>query len=147
MTKNKDSQDKKPGQPIQSRPTDPALEKWHEHLQQQQKETPARLEDAAKALTGIISITLAIFLSVGKDSFANSPGLAVQAALVLWLVSLLAAFAVVFPLPYKIKSGNTADFIKKHKSIVNTKYTLLVISVVFFLVALGLLVAKFFFCG
>jgi cation transport ATPase len=147
MTTIKDPQHNRPTEAIPSTLTNPALEKWNEHMQQEQKETPKRLEEAAKTLTGIISIALAIFLSVGNNSFENGPGPAVQAALVLWLVSLLAAFAVVFPFPYKYKGGNTQSFKDKHKTIVNIKYTLLVVSSLFFVSALALLTVEFFFCG
>ena len=51
-------------QTLQSQPTGPDTEKWHEFLIKEQQETPKRLEEAAKTLTGIISITLALFLSI-----------------------------------------------------------------------------------
>ena len=129
---------------IESIPTDPVIEKWYEHKLKEEQETTKRLEDAAKALTGIISITLAIFLSVAKSSFENSPGRCVIVALTLWLLSLVAAFMVVFPFRYSFSKGSTEEYIKTHRKAVCRKYVLLVVSAVLFIAALGLLVWEFF---
>jgi hypothetical protein len=131
---------------IQSKPTDPDTEKWHDFLVKEQQETPKRLEDAAKALTGIISITLALFLSVGKSSFENSPGCIIKSALVAWLVSLVVAFVVTFPFAYRFPSGSTGKFREKHKVIVRNKYVLLILSTVLYVAALVLLAWRFFAC-
>jgi hypothetical protein len=131
------------GEVIQSTPTDPVIEKWYEHKLKEEQETPKRLEDASKALTGIISITLAIFLSVAKSSFENSPGRVVIVALTLWLLSLVAAFLVVFPFRYSFSKGSTEKYIETHQKAVCRKYSLLVVAVALYVVALGLLVAEF----
>ena len=131
---------------IQSKPTDPDTEKWHEFLVKEQQETPKRLEDTAKTLTGIISITLALFLSVGKSSFENSPRCIIKSALVLWLISLIVAVIVTFPFVYHFPSGSTGKFQEKHTIIVRNKFILLIISVILYLAALIMLAWYFFIC-
>jgi hypothetical protein len=129
---------------IQSQPVGPEKEEWYKHMQTTIKETPKRLEEAAKALTGVISITLALFLAIAKDSFEKNPETLVQVAVVLWLVSLLAAFVVIFPKPYGVRKGSTEDYVKAHKRIIRFKYGFLVAAVILFLAALGMLCFRFF---
>lgn len=130
--------------PISSTPTDPELQKWYEHQQQEQKETPKRLEEAAKVLVGIISITLAIFLSDAKNIYGATVSCTVQTALALWLLSLIAAFIVVFPLPYRYTRGSIAAFQKSHQRAINLKYTLLITSALLFISTMSLLVWEVF---
>jgi hypothetical protein len=125
--------------PIQSQPADPELKKWHEFLQQEQKDTPKRLEEAAKTLTGIISLTLTLFLVVGSIKIEEGAGGIVFAAIILWLVSALASFLAIFPFPYLYKQGQPASFIHVHKKIVRRKYALLIISSALYLAALAML--------
>ncbi len=130
--------------PIQSQPADPELKKWHEFLQQEQKDTPKRLEEAAKVLVGIISITLAIFLSDSKNIYGQAVSYNLQIALALWLLSLIAAFVVVFPLPHRYTRGNIASFQKSHQRAITLKYTLLIISSLLFIITMALLVWEVF---
>lgn len=131
---------------IQSQPAGPEKEAWHRHMQTVYKETPKRIEEAAKALTGIISITLALFLAIAKDSFEKNPETLVQLAVVLWLLSLVAAFVVVFPKPYGVNLHSAAAYAKAHKRMIFFKYGFLLAAVVLFLIALSLLCYRFFIC-
>ena len=76
----------------------PETKAWRAFMLEQEQKTPERLEDVAKALSGMISVTLAIFLTIGKKEFENNPDNTIAIALIIWLVSLVLSFLVVFPL-------------------------------------------------
>ena len=54
---------------IKSSTSSPDTKSWFEYTWKEQQETPNRLEDAAKFMASIISISLTIFLAIGKSSF------------------------------------------------------------------------------
>ena len=122
----------------------PETKAWRTFILEQEQKTPERLEDVAKALSGMVSVTLAIFLSIGKQEFANSTDNIIATALIIWLVSLLLSFLVVFPFPYRYSKQSAKTFIAAHKKTKRTKCILLVISTLFYLTALGILSVKFF---
>jgi cation transport ATPase len=148
-TKNKNTKAKEimsNSKPIPSTPAGPDTEKWYEHQQQEQKDTPKRLEEAAKVLVGIISITLAIFLSDTKNIYGANVSCTVQTALALWLLSLIAAFIVVFPLPYRYTRGSIPAYQKSHQRAITLKYTLLILAALLFIATMALLVWEVFIC-
>jgi len=118
---------------------------WYEHIWKTQQETPARLEEAAKFLSGVISITLTLFLTVGKDSFENVrlKGWA-GAAAGMWLLSLVACLFVIFPRRYGYCDISVDDIKRMHRKIIKRKYAILVIGVLLFLIALAILTWLFF---
>lgn len=121
----------------------PETKAWRIFMLEQEQKTPERLEDVAKALSGMVSVTLAIFLSIGKIEFA-SPNATIAIALIIWLISLVLSFLVVFPFPYSYSKQSAKTFINAHKKIVRVKYVLLITSTLFYLMALGILSVKFF---
>ncbi len=130
---------------LQTKPADPDTEKWHDFQLKEQQETPKRLEDTAKTLTGIISITLTLFLSVLKSDFYHSSGGITNWAIILWLIALLISFIACFPFRYRYAKDSTFGFRKAHKKVIQIKYLLLIISTVCYLVALIFLTVQFFF--
>ncbi len=115
-------------------------EKWRTYQLESQQKTPERLEDAAKFLAGMISISLTIFLKLNPEGFKGleQHPLTITAA-VLWLLSLLAAFLVLFPVPYRYASTSSEDIKRMHRKVVRYKYACLMISALLFLIALGML--------
>lgn len=126
----------------------PDTRSCYEHIWKTQQETAARLEEAAKFLSGVISLTLTLFLTVGKDSFENVrlKGWA-GIALGMWLVSLVACLCVIFPRRYRYCGISVDSFKQAHAKIVKVKYTILVIGVLLFLFALAILAWIFFDAG
>ncbi len=123
----------------------PDTDSWYEYIRKEQQETPNRLEDAAKFLAGMISISLSIFLAVGKAAFekcADSAG--IKAAVVLWILSLVFSFLVLFPWRYKYVSVDVKNIKAVHRRIVYNKYVLLIMSSTFFLASLVILGWLFF---
>ena len=122
----------------------PETKAWREFMLEQEQKTPERLEDVAKALSGMVSVTLAIFLTIGRQEFENSPSVTIAIALIIWLVSLVLSFLVVFPFPYRYNKQSAKTFISAHEKIKRTKYFLLITSTVLYLTALSILSVKFF---
>jgi len=129
---------------VQGEPAPPDTKSWYEHLWKSRQETPARLEEAAKFLSGVISITLTLFLTVGKSSFEDV-GLRgpAGAAAILWLLSLVLCLFVIFPFRYRYCGQSVQSIKDMHAKIVRTKYRLLRASVFQFLLALAILVYVF----
>ena len=138
--------------PSQDRPerlhggaTSPDTKSWYEHVWKTQQETPARLEEAAKFLSGVISITLTLFLTVGKSAFENvRPTGYARTAVALWLLSLVLCILVIFPRKYRYCDTSVESIKEAHRKIVRTKSLLLLGSLLLFLAALTILVWQFF---
>lgn len=126
---------------VKSKAASPDKESWYRFSLQEQQETPKRLEDAAKFLASMISVSLSIFLSVsGKDGLSNSgSSFGVILSLIFWIVSLLMSFFVLFPFRYKFSSDSVKSFQKTHQRIVKVKRILLIVSLIFFALALIIL--------
>ena len=54
---------------IKSRKSIPDTRSWYEFFWREKQETPNRIEDAAKFVATMISISLTIFLAIGKTAF------------------------------------------------------------------------------
>ena len=142
--------------PAQENPTPPRIipgkrpapdtQSWREHMWKETQQTPNRLEDVAKFLAAMISISLSLFLAVDKTALADSGGPA-KLSIALWLLSLIAAFLVLFPWRYKYSSVSVASMKEAHARIVRHKYGLLALSSILFLAALSILAGLYFFGG
>ncbi len=114
-------------------------ELWYDFIIREKQATPQRIENAAKAVGGIISITLTLLLAL----FDNKQDLmsidSYETVIVLWLIAAIVAFLVIFPFPYRYSSLSINSFIKSHRRTVIVKYVLLVVSVIAYLVGLVLL--------
>ncbi len=122
-----------------SRPAGKDKEKWADFIVEEKQKTPARIENAAKAIGGIISITLTLLISLlqNRSEAVKLPNY--KTVILLWLVSAILAFFVIFPFPYRYNSLSINSFIKSHNRTVIVKYSLLVISVLLYLAGMILL--------
>lgn len=116
---------------------------WLEHYRQEQRNTPVRLEETAKYLAGIISISLTIFIDKRPANLESWTQGTLTVAAVLWMLSALLSFAVLFPWRYRYREDSPADVRRAHRHVVRVKMVLLVFSVLLFLVALGIGVFAF----
>lgn len=116
---------------------------WLAHYQEEQRKTPARLEETAKYLAGIISISLTIFIDKRPASLESWTQGTLTFAAVLWMLSALLSFTVLFPWRYRYRADSPADVRRAHRRVVRVKMALLVCSVVLFLAALGIGVFAF----
>ena len=131
---------------LKSKKTAPDTKSWYEYTWREKQETPNRLEDAAKFLSTMISISLSIFLAIGKKSFENSGNnFLIKLSVLLWILSLLVSFLVLFPWRYRYSSILVNSIKEMHQKVVRDKYGLLIISTVLFVAALSILVFLFLF--
>ncbi len=113
---------------------------WHEYVRKSRQEEPKRLEDAAKFLAGMISISLTIFLDLNEKAFEGMESSTVTSVIVIaWLLSLLSAFLVLFPTPYRFAKNSAEDIEKMQRKVVKNKQRLLYVSAALFMFALGML--------
>lgn len=125
--------------PIPSTPASPDTQAWHDYRRSSEQQEPQRLEEAAKFLAGMASITFTLLLSTDGDLLkGKAPG--VQALVsVAWMISLLLAFIVLFPRPYRYAKDSAASIERMHRRVVRWKAWTLIWAVVFFLLGFLLL--------
>jgi Serpentine type 7TM GPCR chemoreceptor Srv len=130
---------------IKSEPPSPDTKSWYDYIYKAEQETPNRIEDAAKFLATMISVSLSIFLAIGKSTFENYTGsFPIRLSVVVWIASLLLSFVVLFPQKYRY-SGESVESIKEmHRKIIRRKRFLLTASFLLFLTALCTLAYQFF---
>lgn len=111
---------------------------WLAHAQKEKQEAPKRLEETAKFLVAIISISLTVFISNRPEGLAAWTDEAVIWAAVIWMISVLLSFFVLFPWRYQFNPESAEDIERAYRKISNAKWLLLVLSVAFYLLALGI---------
>lgn len=115
-------------------------EAWHTFRRQSEQETPRRLEEAAKYLSGIISIVFTILSTRDPEVFQRqSDSAAVTAAGIFLLLALVSTLFVIFPLRWSQVSQSAGDIERAHRASVQYKYRLLLAGAALFFVALGVL--------
>ncbi len=119
-------------------PPSEAEESWIKHAQTEIQKEPARLEEVAKFLVGVVSISLTIFISKRPEGLADWTGAWFVTATVLWMLSVLLSFFVLYPLRYRFNEDSPDSIRKAYQKITNHKRMVLVLSLLSFFVALGL---------
>ncbi len=74
---------------------------WLAHAQKEKQEAPKRLEETAKFLVAIVSISLTVFISKRPEGLAAWTDKAFIGVAVIWMISVLLSFFVLFPWRYK----------------------------------------------
>ncbi len=130
---------------LKSKKPAPDTQSWYEYIRKAEQETANRLEDAAKFLATMISVSLTLFLAVGKTGFEKYQDCpSIKVSVILWIGSLLFSFFVLFPCRYKYVSQSVQSIKDMSRRIVRVKYWLLLASLVLYSGALGILVGVFF---
>jgi hypothetical protein len=113
---------------------------WIDFQLKERQSSLQRLEDAAKFLSGLASVSLTIMLSVNKSAFDQfSQSLTLKIGVLSWLISIVLTLGVVLPFRYNYIE-NSADSIKKMNQIVRrTKYALLTLGALFYLAGICIL--------
>lgn len=117
---------------------------WLAYQQKVEEETPQRLEEVAKFLSGIFSIVLAIFLIGDSQLLENLPTSATRYVSIAWLLSLLMVLLVLFPRNYALIDTSAESIEKSHKKVVTWKYILLLIATAMFFSGFVVLVVSLF---
>jgi|GEM_PF-2078709 len=129
---------------IQGTPAPPETKSWFEYSWKLQQDVPNRLEDAAKFLATIISLTITIIITALDKLFiwVASP-IWLFVALTAWLVALLFAFLVLFPRKFVFHSKSVDSIKQAQSKIVRTKQIRFIISTVLYFLPLLLLSVLF----
>jgi hypothetical protein len=119
--------------------TQPDSESWITHALKISQEQPNRIEEAAKFLSGTISISFAIFLQLNSDAFKSSVSPKIIAwSILFWLLSLVCTLFVIIPRKYTYRQMMVTSIKQAHIKLVNWKNTLLTLGIFCFLIALFL---------
>lgn len=114
---------------------------WIEHQRKEKQEAPRRLEDIAKFLSGLFSVSLIIILSPYSEVLkANRTSGCLQLGVLCWLVSLLFTLAVIFPFRYRYISNSEISIREMHNKIVKVKFFCLLSGTLLYLAGISLIV-------
>lgn len=125
-----------------SAPTNSDLD-WIEHVRKEQQQSPQRMEDTAKYLAAIISISLTIFLNQSTTEFSSLAKQVLNLAVLLWGGAAVISFFVIFPWAYRYNPESPESIRNTYKRITRIKRWLLITSVLCYLIALGLGILAF----
>jgi len=131
---------------IQATPARPADSSWIDYQQKEKQESIKRLEETAKYLSGLSSLSLSIIVAVNgealKQMIRSTPGSyevegSLKSSVVCWLLSILLTLAVVFPFRYKYVE-NSADSIRvMNNRISQVKFWLLVLGALLYIIGIS----------
>lgn len=135
---------------MSSRPTTPEEDKWREHRWSEAQKLPERIEDAAKFLATMVSLSLTLALTLGKPAIEAGdygPHHRVLWALGCWFVALIPAFLTLMPRPYARVPDSTTEYRRMHARVVRYKYGMLVVGAFLFLLGFLILFLHLFAAG
>jgi hypothetical protein len=113
---------------------------WIDYQRTESQGTLKRLEETAKYLSGLSSISLTIILGPNHEIFKslhNSGWLKV--GIFSWLVSILLTLAVVFPFRYRYIGNSFSSIRNMHRKIARLKFVFLILGALLYLVGISVL--------
>jgi len=120
---------------VTSTPATKEAEEWHAFGLKIKQESPNRLEDAAKFLSGLIAVCFTIFLN-GSPSFIKDLHIVLQAITAfLWFITLFGVVMVLYPRKYDYHKSSAESIEKMHGQVVKHKLLWLQFTTVCFLSA------------
>jgi hypothetical protein len=131
---------------VEGQPAPPDTKSWFEYSWKLQQGVPERLEDAAKFLAVMISLSLTI-ISTALGQFKENvfPPVFIFIGLMLWLAALFFAFMVLFPRKYRFHSMSIESIKKTHALIICTKQVRLFIAVVLYFIPFVMMAVFYLF--
>lgn len=112
---------------------------WVEHQRKESQDTPRRLEDAAKFLSGFSSICLTIMLGPYNEVLkANRDSVTLKVGIICWLFSILSTLLVVFPFRYRYIRNSESSIREMNYKVVRIKFICLLIGTLLFLSAISI---------
>jgi hypothetical protein len=131
---------------VKGQPAPADTKSWFQYSWKLQQGVPERLEDAAKFLAVMISLSLTIIsTALGKLKAIVIQPVFIFIGLMLWLAALFFAFMVLFPRKYRFHSMSVESIKKAHARIVSTKQVRLFIAVVFYFIPFVMLAVFYVF--
>lgn len=119
---------------------------WIEYQRNESQGTLKRLEETAKYLSGVSSISLTIILGPDHEIFKtlhNSNLL--KTGIVCWLLSILFTLAVVFPFRYRYIGNSFSSIRSTHQRIARFKFAFLILGSILYLTGISLLAWLYLF--
>jgi hypothetical protein len=121
---------------------------WIEYQRSESQGTLKRLEETAKYLSGLSSISLTIILGPNHDLFKTVQNTALlKTAMVSWLLSILFTLVVVFPFRYRYVSNSFPSIKGTHQKIARLKFIFLILGSVLYLTGISLVVYLYLLQG
>lgn len=131
---------------VEGQPAPPDTKSWFEYSWKLQQGVPERLEDAAKFLAVMISLSLTIIsTALGQLKAIVVQPIFIFIGLMLWLAALFFAFMVLFPRKYRFHSMSMDSIKRTHASIIRTKQVRLFIAVVLYFIPFVMLAIHYLF--
>ena len=124
--------------PVRSEPSPPDTGSWFEYSWKLQQNVPERLEDAAKFLVVMISLSLTIF-----STTLTIPSNILTFAFALWLVASFFAFLVLFPRKYRFHSLSVESIKQAHSLIIRSKQRRLLVAAICYFIPFAVLLVKY----
>lgn len=131
---------------IKAVPSTDEEKSWIEYQRNENQGSLKRLEETAKYLTGLSSISLTIILGPNHDIFKSLQNVSLlKAGMFCWLFSILLTLAVVFPFRYKYINNSFSSIKGTHQKISRIKFTCLVLGAILYLAGISLMAYLFLF--
>ena len=131
---------------VKGQPAPPDTKSWFEYSWKLQQGVPERLEDAAKFLAVMISLSLTIIsTALGQLKVIVVQPVFIFIGLMLWLAALFFAFMVLFPRKYRFHSMSMESIKRTHAIIIRTKQVRLFIAVVLYFIPFVMLALLYLF--
>ncbi len=131
-----DEMDNQEEEIIQGIPLSNEDKSWQEYLLKAKQGEIIKIEETAKFMTGLLSIIITLFqlnADLFKDTANNS---VVMFAIGSWIIALVTAIFVLFPMSYSHSSINISEIPDLHDSIVAKKRNILIISAFCFIIGI-----------
>jgi hypothetical protein len=131
---------------IKAVPTTIEDKSWIEHYRSESQGTLKRLEETAKYLSGLSSISLTIILGPNHDIFkVLQNSLLLKAGIISWLLSIIFSLVVVFPFRYRYVTNSITSIKKTQEKKARLKFRFLILASVLFLTGISLIACLYLF--
>ncbi|CAN2040269.1 conserved membrane hypothetical protein [Candidatus Magnetomoraceae bacterium gMMP-15] len=122
------------------------IESWMKYTWEMKQKAPDRIEDAAKFLAVMISISLSLFLSIfGKSMDFMKSSWIIKSIPAILILALLFSFLVFYPKKYPFSSVSVDSIKQMVEKITRRKKIIFIIAVLFFILAFILFTGCLFF--
>jgi hypothetical protein len=119
---------------------------WLDHQRMESQGTLKRLEETAKYLSGLSSLSLTVMLGPNRDLFASlHDSVLLKAGIISWLASVFLTLMVVFPFRYSYISNSYTSIRHINNRIARFKFLVLVSGALLFVAGLCLIACLFLF--
>jgi hypothetical protein len=121
----------------QGKMSPPEIESWMTYSWETKQQTPNRLEDAAKYLAVMMTVSMTFFLSVfGKTEQFLEAGWFIKSIPLLWCVSLIFSFLVLYPKRYPFNTSSAESIQEMTEKVIHWKQFMFLISSLCFILGI-----------